>query len=268
MALIPGICTQCGATLSADNTKDCMICPYCGTPFIVEKAIHNFQNTYHISNSVVNIYGGKENDFVIRAGVLEKYNGSDTMVTIPQSVVAIGKGAFKECYGLKEVSIPESVVIIDEEAFQSCKALQKVLLPNGLKEVGWYAFRWCERLSEISFPDSVTKIGYGACDYCSNLVSIKMPNNAHGRKRVDREEWIGSFNHCDNLKNVDLPNISWLETLGGSRYFREYQERQYMEQKHITEKNLRIQGVCVHCGGKFKGVFDVRCSKCGKRKDY
>lgn len=59
MALIPGICTQCGATLTADDTKDCMICPYCNTPFIVEKAINNFHNTYNISNSTVNIYSKK-----------------------------------------------------------------------------------------------------------------------------------------------------------------------------------------------------------------
>ena len=40
MPLVPGICTQCGATLSADTSKDRMLCPYCGTPFIVEKAIN------------------------------------------------------------------------------------------------------------------------------------------------------------------------------------------------------------------------------------
>lgn len=62
MALVPGICTQCGATLSADNEKECMICPYCSTPFIVQKAINNFYNTYNISNSVVYINDGN-NDF-------------------------------------------------------------------------------------------------------------------------------------------------------------------------------------------------------------
>lgn len=173
MALVPGICTQCGATLSADNSKDCMICPYCGTPFIVEKAINNFHNTYNISNSIVNIYGTKENDFVIRAGVLEKYNGSDTMVTIPQNVVAIGKGAFKDCYGLREVTIPEGVVSIEEWAFTSCKALQKVSLPKSLKEIGFHAFEHCENLQEILLPDELDKLGVGAFNFCRNLKKIK-----------------------------------------------------------------------------------------------
>lgn len=91
MALIPGICTQCGATLTVDDTKDCMICQYCNTPFIVEKAIHNFYNTYNISNSTVNIYAANNNDFVIRAGVLKEYNGAATKVVIPDNVISIEK---------------------------------------------------------------------------------------------------------------------------------------------------------------------------------
>lgn len=116
MALIPGICTQCGATLTADDTKDCMICPYCNTPFIVEKAINNFHNTYNISNSTVNIYSKENDDFVIRAGVLEKYNGSETKVTIPDTVHFIGAQAFLNCYGLTEVIIPEGVIAIKGSA--------------------------------------------------------------------------------------------------------------------------------------------------------
>lgn len=268
MALVPGICTQCGATLSADNTKDCMICPYCGTPFIVEKAINNFHNTYNISNSVVNIYGSKENDFVIRAGVLEKYNGTETSVTIPNDVIAIGKGAFKDCLGLKEVSIPQGVESIGYEAFQNCKALKSISLPNGLKEIGWYAFRWCESLGEVYLPDTITKIGYAAFDYCSNLVKVRMPNNAHGNKHTDSEDMIGAFHDCENLVNIILPNQSWLDVLGGSNYYRDLTEKQYLEKKLATENARKAQGLCRHCGGKFKGVFDVRCSSCCKRKDY
>lgn len=31
---------------------------------------------------------------------------------------------------------------------------------------------------------------------------------------------------------------------------------------------LRLQGLCTHCGGKFKGVFKPVCQNCGKPKDY
>lgn len=40
--LTPAICTQCGATIQVDSRQEAAICTYCGTPFIVEKAINNY----------------------------------------------------------------------------------------------------------------------------------------------------------------------------------------------------------------------------------
>ena len=39
--LVPAICSQCGGQLDVDPQQEAAVCPYCGTPFIVEKAIHN-----------------------------------------------------------------------------------------------------------------------------------------------------------------------------------------------------------------------------------
>lgn len=41
MALVAAKCTQCGANIEIDNTKETGICQYCGTAFITEKAINN-----------------------------------------------------------------------------------------------------------------------------------------------------------------------------------------------------------------------------------
>lgn len=40
--LVPAICTQCGAKIDVDPSKDRGICEYCGTSFIIEKAINNY----------------------------------------------------------------------------------------------------------------------------------------------------------------------------------------------------------------------------------
>ena len=40
--LVPAICTQCGGQLEVDPTQEAAVCKYCGTPFIVEKAIQNY----------------------------------------------------------------------------------------------------------------------------------------------------------------------------------------------------------------------------------
>ena len=41
--LVPAVCTQCGATLEVDPNQEAAVCKYCGTPFVVEKAVQNYQ---------------------------------------------------------------------------------------------------------------------------------------------------------------------------------------------------------------------------------
>ena len=258
MALIPGICTQCGATLTADDTKDCMICPYCNTPFIVEKAINNFHNTYNISNSTVNIYSKENDDFVIRAGVLEKYNGSETKVTIPTTVSFIGYRSFKDCYGLTEVIVSEGVTDINGEAFYSCKSLKKISLPDTLTTIGGAAFADCENLREISLPDSLQKLSSYAFSGCHNLEKIRMPNSECFYNTAQGKGYApphNAFEFCNKLYDVILPNANWENMLEGSAWFKQREKR-------------KQEKLCQHCGGTFRGVFTKICSKCGKPKDY
>ena len=45
MPIVDAKCTNCGATLQVDDSKEAMVCQYCGNAFIVEKAIKNYQFT-------------------------------------------------------------------------------------------------------------------------------------------------------------------------------------------------------------------------------
>lgn len=53
MPLVVAKCTQCGANIEVDDTKEAGICKYCGTAFITEKAINNY-NTYITNNYTTN----------------------------------------------------------------------------------------------------------------------------------------------------------------------------------------------------------------------
>lgn len=55
MPLVKAQCTNCNAMLEVDSLKDAAICPHCGTPYIVEKAIQQFNinNTNYIQNATV-----------------------------------------------------------------------------------------------------------------------------------------------------------------------------------------------------------------------
>lgn len=43
MPLVAAKCTQCGANIEIDDSKEAGICKYCGTAFITEKAINNYK---------------------------------------------------------------------------------------------------------------------------------------------------------------------------------------------------------------------------------
>ena len=40
--LVPMICTRCGARIEVDGSKESGVCPYCDTPFIMEKPTNNY----------------------------------------------------------------------------------------------------------------------------------------------------------------------------------------------------------------------------------
>lgn len=71
-------------------------------------------------------------DFVIKKGVLTKYNGTSATVTIPSGITSIGQGALFGCSNLKSISIPDSVMFIGKGAFIGCKNLKKIKVPKDL----------------------------------------------------------------------------------------------------------------------------------------
>ena len=59
--VVPAICTNCGAELKVDPTQEAAVCEYCGTPFIVEKAINKYsvENAHidHVDNVNIDLQG-------------------------------------------------------------------------------------------------------------------------------------------------------------------------------------------------------------------
>lgn len=197
MPLVSAKCTNCGASLEVDNTKDAAICPYCGTPYIVEKAVNYYNTTNNISAEVVNVYGGNSADFDIRAGELVKYNGAATDVVIPNSVSMIGGNAFSRCHGLLKVSIPDCVTSIGAGAFSECERLTEINLPDGITSIGYGAFSDCKRLTEINLPDGLSKIESYAFKH-TGISRVVIPDSV-------KEIGSGAFYGCPNLKQVVLP---------------------------------------------------------------
>lgn len=71
MALVAAKCTQCGANIEVDETKEAGICKFCGTAFVTEKVINHYNNTINIKNATINIEGANINNLLLRASQFE-----------------------------------------------------------------------------------------------------------------------------------------------------------------------------------------------------
>lgn len=71
MPFVAAKCTQCGAHLKVDTANEAAVCQFCNTPFITEKAINNYNNSYNIDTlhaDVVNISNDFSREDLIKAG--------------------------------------------------------------------------------------------------------------------------------------------------------------------------------------------------------
>ena len=166
-------------------------------------------------------------------GITERSFGYSclTSVTIPSSMIYIGKEAFDECFHLesvhitdlaawcnitfdgsysnpldccghlymngteiKDLVIPDGVTSISSYAFFDCYSLTSVTIPNSVTRIDNYTFSGCRGLTSLTIPNSVTFIGYQAFYGCSNLKTIEIGN---GIKTID----YYAFRSCNNLND-------------------------------------------------------------------
>ena len=244
MPFVQAKCPECGGILAVDNDQKAAICQFCGKPYIVEEAVNNYI-TYNVTNNttnnvtnqnfgdgaVVNVYENVSKDFVIEGGVLKKYQGESLTPVIPEGVVAIESGVFKDsmitkvtlpstlkefrveilsvlpnsigpfygCNYLKEIVFPEGVEEISRFAFSKCEGLVSVIIPDSVKHIGNYAFKDCTRLESVTIPNSVKSIGESAFKGCQALNSVTIPNSV-------RSIGESAFEDCKALNSVTIPN--------------------------------------------------------------
>ena len=125
-------------------------------------------------------YQAQTEDFVILGdGILCKYLGSDTEITVPDSVKQICANTFispiylflpdgetvsldKPNTAITKIIIPDTVSAIANSTFRDLAGLQAVELPAHLKEIGNEAFYGCTSLNTIDIPKTVQHIGKNA----------------------------------------------------------------------------------------------------------
>lgn len=153
----------------------------------VAKAVNN-REEYVIPNSVK--FKG-ETYTVTRIDHYALKNNTLTKITLPEQLITIGFGAFRECYNLSEITIPEGTTNIEGEAFSFCQSLEKVELPSSISEIGQSAFYYAH-IKEIRLPESLNYLFSKSFANCEYLEKVVIPKNI---KTIQ----ISAFDECCNL---------------------------------------------------------------------
>ena len=122
-----------------------------------------------------------------------------TRITLPETVQAIGDGAFDGCVSLTAVNIPQSVVSIGVGAFVSCVKLTSIELPEGMTKLEQCTFLHCQSLRCVTIPKTVEVICKSAFHNCAVLETVKI---------LEGVTEIGTlvFSECPQLKTIELPS--------------------------------------------------------------
>jgi len=160
-----------------------------------------------------------------------------TEVTIPQSVVSIGGGAFANCKNLTKVTFDydydeEGLESIGNSAFSQCDSLESIVMlmdddysiPNSVTSIGHNAFFGCSALKKISIPSGLTTIEENTFFGCSSLTRVIESYAGSSLTTIGRGAFHGcklqfyyipesvtsigdaAFYNCSNLFATRIPN--------------------------------------------------------------
>lgn len=195
MSLVPAICTQCGAEIEVDDTQEAGICKHCGTAFITEKAINNYNITNNITAQTVNIIGSSPaNDFETEGHRLIVYKGNAEIVEIPSYIDTIGSTAFENNTYIKKI-ILSNVDLIEDSAFYGCTNLSEIVFGEYYYFIHSDAFSGCTSLKEIKIPEGVSQIMPGTFSDCTSLEYVEIPSSVSCIHEY-------AFSNCTSLKRV------------------------------------------------------------------
>ena len=185
---------------------------------------------YYSSDYAPKVKGVKIENGVQSIGDYAFYSSELAEVTIPGSVVNIGKASFCGCSKLTDLTILDGVTNIGNSAFSGCTGLTevyynaenavvvsqyshtdgvfkcagsssaglRVVIGDGVKKIPGYLFRDCPGLTSVTIGNNVTSIGNDAFLSCTNLTSVTIPDSVTSIGAV-------AFDGCTKLRDITIP---------------------------------------------------------------
>ncbi len=189
-----------GSVLSEIGNNAFYYCPALNTV----SGIDNQTNLSKVGSCVFALtpfMAAKNDEFVMLANVLVKYNGSSAIVTVPETTTAIADAFFGKSITSIDLG---SVEYIGNNAFYGCRSLGEVSIPEACTEIGDMAFAGCSALAKVTYAGGLKKIGFNAFANCTSLASFE--NSAETASVLS---YVGecAFWNCEKLGLLELGNI-------------------------------------------------------------
>ena len=145
-------------------------------------------------------------------------------ITLPNSVLSLGKNVFSGVTSITKVSIgdlikyyplcdifPDSVENITDisinahleqisaNMFRDCASLENIYIPDYISYIGDRAFEGCNSIKSISLPSTLTYLGKYAFADCTLLEKVTIPEGIEAIEAY-------AFKGCSSLKQITVPN--------------------------------------------------------------
>ncbi len=130
-----------------------------------------------VAKGIGGVTAAEDERFRINGTTLTKYLGTDSYVSIPDTVTVIGDEAFSGNETLTSISVPDSVTQISYNAFKNCTALTGIIIPDSVDKVGPGAFEGCKALTSVQVGKNVSAWGSGVFANCEKLAKLSVDAN-------------------------------------------------------------------------------------------
>ena len=148
---------------------------------------------WRVTGSILSVYSG---DMVIPEEI--EYNGDTYTVT------GIYDDAFNRAYDLTSISLPKTILSIGRCAFAECKSLTSITIPESVTTIADFAFSDCTGLTSVTIPSSVTNLGKQTFRRCTNLTSVTLHCPTVSLYAFRDSPFIKELILGDEVKTIDV----------------------------------------------------------------
>ena len=289
MPFVEAKCTNCGAVLPVDSARDAWVCGYCGTPFVVEKAIQQFNITNNISTPMVNVYGEGTADALYEKALgwlklddktkaikalhemTEKYPG-DVRGWSQLARLTPHMHFFDNAIRLGDTSLQREKAAREAAALIECNEVRNGHGKKWASETRWYGEKY------LGF---ILNQQYGDCSCVQQLIKEGEENVAflcglmdNVKNYYDRLQYGRTFPLdyivLNNTAYMIIGNLIFYADSDGRKGIfiaAESLTRAFMQQAFNEMNNKRLNNLSPCCGARITTPLfssDERCSRCKK----